>query len=103
MYGLKPVPFVCSEIHEISHLKIEMWGTRISLRQTRSRSFVQDDKLPLDGSLRCLLEDNFVEWVLDYAGGAGGFELGDYFAHRGLFEDGVDGNPVGVAELGDGG
>jgi hypothetical protein len=31
MYGLKPVPFVCPEIDGIPHLKIEMWGTRLSM------------------------------------------------------------------------
>ncbi len=47
MYGLKPVPFVCSEIGGIPHLKIEMWGTQICFTTNKKQilRFAQDDKL----------------------------------------------------------
>ncbi len=49
------------------------------------------------------LEHDLVERILDDAGCLGCLEPGNHIAGDALFNDGVDRDPVGVAELGDGG
>ena len=48
-------------------------------------------------------EHDLVERILDDARCLGCLELGNHVAGHALFDDGVDRDPVGVTELGDGG
>src|SRR4051794_12165502 len=49
------------------------------------------------------LENHLVQGVLYDAGGVGGFEARDNVTGYVFFDNGVDGDPLRVAELGDGG